>query len=459
MEHSQVSAERASVREQKALDVVDAIDAGVPRRVLVSGDLPPHARDLDLVVRETERRALAPLLERHAFSPRSARIVPARRWTEQWVWFGACSAYSIDLNPAERWALPPAELEALFAEATPLEGRLNLARPSPHHVVLMVARRVVSGDGRLSEKRRARLDRALAQDPAAWAVARERAAVWGVSSGLALLEATYERQAPAPRKEQARARVEVLLAAGGAGRRSELLLRRALAKRPRSAKVVSFSGLDGAGKSSQVSALEETLAGLGVEVATTWKPLGHNPALHAVRRTAKKLLRRRVGAGAGSALSATPAPTAVDNPAKTFREKSEVLTHGWVTIVALANALFYRRAALRHGWRGGVVIFDRYVLDSVAQLRHFYGEERNFAFQTWLIQALCPRPVRSYFLDVPPETVMARKDLQYGLEQLHHQAKMYRVEAPRLAVARLDGQRPREELCEEIANEVWRALA
>ena len=144
--------------------------------------------------------------------------------------------------------------------------------------------------------------------------------------------------------------------------------------------------------------------------------------------------------------------------AKAFREQSELVTQGWVTLVAIANALFYRRAVLRHGLMGGVLIFDRYVLDSIAQIRFFYGEDRSFRFQRALIQLLCPRPAAGYFLDAPPEVVTARKDVQYGLEELRQEAALYRAEAPAVGMMRLDGERPREDLCEEIATDVWRKL-
>ena len=104
------------------------------------------------------------------------------------------------------------------------------------------------------------------------------------------------------------------------------------------------------------------------------------------------------------------------------------------------------------------MICDRYTLDAAAHLRFRYGEQRPFRFPIGVIHRFSPRPLRSYFVDVPAETAYARKAEQYSLEELARQAQLYREEAPGLGVRKLDGQRPREELCAEIAEDVWRAL-
>ena len=114
---------------------------------------------------------------------------------------------------------------------------------------------------------------------------------------------------------------------------------------------------------------------------------------------------------------------------------------------------------LRHWWRGDVVIFDRYALDSVAQLRYFYGAHHRFSFQRWLVRTVTPTPLRAYFLDVAPETALARKPEQYDLQQLAAQAALLREEYAGLSVRRLDGERPVEESCGQIARDVWLALS
>jgi thymidylate kinase len=75
-----------------------------------------------------------------------------------------------------------------------------------------------------------------------------------------------------------------------------------------------------------------------------------------------------------------------------------------------------------------------------------------------LIEALAPSPRAAFFLDVAPETALARKQDIWGLDDLRRQAELYRDEAARLGVTRLDGERPREEIASRIASSVWAAL-
>jgi thymidylate kinase len=135
-----------------------------------------------------------------------------------------------------------------------------------------------------------------------------------------------------------------------------------------------------------------------------------------------------------------------------------LISNVWVTIVAVAHGLAQRRETRPHLRGGTVVLCDRYTLDSAAHLRFRYGEKQPYSFQVKLLAWLSPTPQRSFFIDVPAETAYARKAEQYSLDDLTRQAVLYRQEAGRLGVRTLDGERPREELCAVIAEDVWRAL-
>jgi thymidylate kinase len=448
---------------REAIEAARIIDARLEGRALMLGPLPPEGRDLDLVVRGPERDAAASALAAQGFLPRGPRMTPRRHWVEQWAHFRGGAAFSVDLNPAERWGLPDSELAALFAEARPLDGTAHIGRPAPHHVLLLAARRLAR-HGVIDAKRQARIERALVEDPDAWELAWERAPRWGLRPALSLLQATYETGAAVPRLARARA-LASLLRAGGGALWSEVLARRLRSKLPRRTRVVSLSGLDGAGKSSQTKALQETLEALGVDVVVDWMPLGHSPRYRTIRllrtsvNAALRLGRRVRGSKASlpraEAAAANGKPT---SPAKALRQRSNAVTHGWATVVALHQALQHRKTTLRHLGSGKVVIFDRYTLDAAAQLRYFYGSHHAFRFQKWLVQRVSPRARRSYFLEVRPETAFARKEHHYDFEGLREHAELYAEEAPSLPVVRLDGERPREELSERIAREVWEAV-
>lgn len=440
--------------------VVAAIDEACEENVIVTGALPPEGRDLDLLVSEEQARLLPEVLAKHGFLPRGPKVTPRRSAVRQWVLIEGCSALAVDLNPVRRWGLPAAQERALLADAVPIDGFRHLVRPSPYHAILIMARRLATS-GALSSRRLDKLAAAVGQDPHAWRRAQEQAGPWGVRAALPVLRRLYEQGGPPTRAERAKALAEVTMAEGpgGAVARAGAKLAAAMPRQPR---VIGFSGLDGSGKSSQVRALTSMLEQLDVAVVTEWKPLGHNASIRAVRRVAKRGYARLRGLDAKQ-LDQMKKPgrslIAGANPALLGGQQNAALTHIWSSVVCLASAGRYRLVALRHAGSGRLIIFDRFALDTTAQLRFFYGPEHRFGFQRALIRILCPAPIGAWLLEVPGEVALARKPEQYDLAQLKQQEVLLREEAARLGVTRLDGTRPMTELTQQIATEVWKRLA
>ena len=432
-----------------AMTLAQAIDGLLTARALVFGSPPPAGRDLDLLVQPVEERALREWLEQEGFLERGG----------EWVRFRSCTAESLDVVPVRAWGLPDESVAELFAEAVPVPGFRQLARPAPRHLLLALARRLVEGDGRLSPKHRARIENALAEDRAAWRGASAAAPAWKAERALRALQRAYGSGGRVSRADRAAALAEWPYAAGRSRARARVRAWLAAGREdsPRG-HLVTFSGLDGAGKSSQAEALRQTLEQLGWEVTMQWvrlewTTLWENRWLGILgwpARTALGLITklRRSSDGGGSA---TLTPTEV-------RQRSGFVANVWVTVVALAHGSAQRRETRPHLRPGTIVICDRYTLDAAAHLRFRYGESRPFRFQIGLMRRLSPAPLRAYFVDVPAETAHSRKAEQYSLDDLGRQARLYREEAPRLGVRRVDGEGPREELCAEIAEEVWRAL-
>jgi thymidylate kinase len=438
--------------------VLAAIDNALGERVIVTGSLPTMGGDLDLLVTEEQERRIPELLAAEGFRPRRRTVPPTRLATQQWVRIEGCSALAVDLNPMRRWGLPPDEERALHADATPISGFSHLAQPSAHHVLLILARRLATGN--LPHRRLAKLGRAVQAEPLAWQRAEDRASAWRVRTSLPALRRLHEGGQLPTRAERARARLEVAAGAGLSGVASRALAKLSAAM-PRSPLVVGFSGLDGSGKSSQVKALTMLARQLDVAVVSEWKPLGHNSSIRRIRKAIKRVI---VAAKKWDAeqldRSKRPGQSLIAgaNPALLGGRQNAALTHLWATMVCLASAGHYRMVVLRHAGSGRLIVFDRFALDTMAQLRFFYGAQRGFAFQRALIRMLCPTPMAAWLLDVPGEVALARKPEQYDLAQLKQQENLLREEAARLGVTRLDGTRPMAELCQEIATEVWERM-
>lgn len=435
------------------------IDSWVGDRVLVTGSLPPDARDIDLVARKVEVSSIASELMDHGFANKE----------HQWVRFVACDVEPIDLVPAESWNLPEAEEQNLFADAIPIEGCSRLVRPAPHHVLLILARQIAHGEDRLTAKRRARLAQALEEDPGAWSVARGRAGAWRVPTALEALRIHHENGQPIGPdvKRIARTDLEGSDRRGLRPRVSGVLRQR----RHESRRMIAFSGIDGSGKSTQIKHLERALATLGIETETVWTrlvwtTLYDNRALLVIAAPFKAILgffdRFKSAHIPPETEPVLEDPNLVSDgrdPAREFRERSLLVTRVWTTVIALIHARTQRRAvhrALRRGRQ--VVICDRYLLDAAVHLRFRYGTGTRLRPQITFMRRLMPTPTRAYYLDVSPATALARKAEEYTRAHLERHVALYRELYPTLGVIRVNGERSEEELCAEIAQDVWMSL-
>lgn len=441
------------------------IDACLHERVLVFGSPPPHGGDLDLLARDPQLSVIASWLSNEGFI--------RRRLT--WASFNGCGVLSVDLVAAEQWGVAEDELRALFAEAQPIEGFSSLVLPAPHHQILIAARRAARA-GTLAGSPRARVETALSDHPGAWRLAEQRAPAWNAAHAMRLLAALRQRPESPGREVRAAARAELALSlARTHGGRGRLLSR---AQRPRRPALIALSGLDGAGKSFQADALQKSLSCLGVETFVVWPPAQNvlfqmPPALKGPLRAALERAGRREPPGmteavvqSGPAVGGEPAQPATDGAPggdraePVFAElpsQRPLVMHLLAAIVALAQVLSFRRGARSASGSPRVVIFDRYVLDAIVYIRHRWGHGHPLRWQCLIVQALARRPLRAYLLDVAPDVAYARKR-DFPLANLRGRAELYHEHWQALGVRRLDGERPRDELCEEIAREVWSFL-
>jgi thymidylate kinase len=217
--------------------------------------------------------------------------------------------------------------------------------------------------------------------------------------------------------------------------------------------VVALSGLDGSGKSTQAVALRDALLDAGVPAAVAWTKLGGTTWTADLAARLKGALRlgRRVG----------PAPRTYPSGARDdhvdtgtlLRRRSRAVTWAWTLLLVADNVRAHRRAVRDAGT--AVVVCDRYVLDSVASLRHKYGD-RPYRLHVLLLRRLSPAPSAAWYLEVPAAVALARKPEQFELAQLEALATCYRTAAAALGVDRLDGAVRPEVLTAALAGEVLR---
>lgn len=209
--------------------------------------------------------------------------------------------------------------------------------------------------------------------------------------------------------------------------------------------LISFSGIDGAGKSTQIAHLQSCLQNMGleVEVITFWDDVA---ALKNIREGAgHKLFSGDKGVG-------TPeAP--IYRRDKNIR--SPLMTFVRLVLYLLDAVSLYRAVnrALRSSF--DVVIFDRYIYDELANLNL---ESAIMRCHVRAIMKFVPAPYVSFVLDADPEQARARKP-EYPIEFLYSNRDSYLSLSRLLHGITVIPPLPLEEAKTEVTRCIFRKLS
>ena len=168
--------------------------------------------------------------------------------------------------------------------------------------------------------------------------------------------------------------------------------------------IVSFSGIDGAGKSTQIQELDSWLqqSGLRTKTVTFWDDV-------VVFSRAREFMSLRVFRG----------DQGVGSPEKPLIRRDKNVTAWPLTIL---RVFLYLADALSLHWsirrlsegKTDVMIFDRYIYDELANLPLNHPVTRAFV---WIVLRLVPKPDVTYVIDADPVRAWARKP-EYPIEFL-----------------------------------------
>jgi thymidylate kinase len=176
--------------------------------------------------------------------------------------------------------------------------------------------------------------------------------------------------------------------------------------------LISFSGIDGAGKSTQIEKLRENLSdqNIPVEILTFWD----NVVVLASLRSgfSRKVLQSDGQVG-------SPEKPAVRND----KNKQSFLLLAGRSLLHLLDVFQLRKVVRKARTQDatGVVIFDRYIYDQLAALPLNRWWARTYAR---LILSLSPKLDISFLLDAIPEEARARKP-EYPLEFMQQYRNSY----------------------------------
>ncbi len=217
-------------------------------------------------------------------------------------------------------------------------------------------------------------------------------------------------------------------------------------RRPR---LVSFSGIDGSGKSTQIEALRDRLneMGLRVVLVTFWDDVARLKGIREV--SGHTLFKGEKGVG---------------SPTRPINRRDKNVRSWYMTAVRFGlyfvDALSLRTVvnrALRAD--AEVVIFDRYHYDELANLGQTSPGLTSTITRAYtrLLLRLVPRPDISFLLDADPIQARARKP-EYPIDFLHSNRASY-LALGEMAGMSIIAPQPVDDVKQDVLQQVLKKLS
>lgn len=210
--------------------------------------------------------------------------------------------------------------------------------------------------------------------------------------------------------------------------------------------IVSFSGIDSAGKTTQIDKLTAYFDSHGLTYVKKWSKARGTPGVELV----KSLVRKDATKEQSDAERVVARREVYKS-----KKKQKLLFAASMLDLCWYWGIYYRWLNLIYRY----VICDRYLWDTYVELKHdFYSINVEHSFLWKLVKAVAPRPRISFVFIIPAELSLER-DLQkgtYGTEDIERKKSKIAVYLKLVEQGKwtnvMDGTQTREKLHQEVLN-------
>jgi dTMP kinase len=165
-------------------------------------------------------------------------------------------------------------------------------------------------------------------------------------------------------------------------------------------KLITFSGLDSSGKSTQIENLELFFNNNKKKTKVIWSRGGYTPIFNFL-----KIILRRI--------SSNQLPASGDNKKRDQIFEKSWVSNLWLKIAIIDLIIFYGIYFRLINLLGYTIIADRYLYDTYVDWKlNFKNNEFEITFLWKLLEYVSPTPVASFFLTISVDEAICRSELK-----------------------------------------------